>query len=177
MEVLPYIARAGMGLANSRILKSIQAPVEAEKDILEVERVSEFDIPLDVTRLSIARPEEDGMMALIAPDVDVIILPPSSSSEVKNALGIEGGRLSYCRLESDFDWLTQYHGAFAVWAKENMISGCEKALLLPAHSIVLKSASPVMMLALEAQEKERRRREIDVVRTIQETEEYISRGR
>lgn len=82
----------------------------------------------------------------------------------------------FCRLESDYNWLRQAHPAFATWAKDNMIVGCEKALMFPAHSIVLKSASPIMRRALEAQEKERRKREIEYVRAIQETQEYVSRG-
>lgn len=99
--------------------------------------------------------------------------------DVMNLLGIESeyGGLSYCQLESDDDWLQQTHSSFSSWAKENAVSMAEKVLLIPAHSIILKSASPVLFHALEAQEKEKRRREIQFVRTVQEQEDYVLNGK
>lgn len=178
--MLSYIARAQIGDATVHLLKTVAVPPppEVEEEPLAVERCTEFDAPLDLTKLSLGTGVGTEGMSVVPTDLDVIILPPRGSVreiDVTNAFGIESTGMAYCQFESDFDWLRQTHPAFAQWAKKNSISGCEKALLLPAHSIILKSGSPVIMRALEAQEIKRRREEIELVRTIQDTEEYITK--
>lgn len=151
---------------TSTAQQSLQPEILAgESDICK-----EYEGPLDLTKLPCLGVTDNAENIIGLADTELILLPPRTEANKEtlppSQLDTKDSDTGLVRsMESDSDWLLHAHPAFEHWATIHNFTGCRKALIIPVHSIVLKSASHILMEAFKKQETMQRRQDAAVYRT------------
>lgn len=167
VDALPLLAKAQLKCDLDRVRNVSDTEPKASTDstssqltpvITEREACTEFDGPLDLTKLTGWGRTWDPEKTTVFADTELILLPPRGELKSFDAekdqikLQRQHSTTPTSVLEFDLDWLQQAHPAFKYWATTHHLTTCRKALVIPVHSLVLKSASPLLMEALQKQE-------------------------